>query len=378
MAADYYELLGVDKDASQSDIKKAFYRKARKVHPDVNDSPDAEEEFKKLNEAYAVLSDEKKRAQYDRFGTVDGPGGFGGGAGVDFSDIFGGGFGGMGDIFDTIFGGGMGGGAGARARTAGRNMAIGLHLTLEEVATGVTKEVSYERLAPCETCGGSGTAEGGQVETCDRCGGRGVVVTVQRTMLGAMQTQSTCPDCGGVGKKVTNPCPECDGEGRSPQREQVTVEVPKGIREGQQVKISGKGEAGVRGDSTGDLIVKVHVDDNDFFQRDGDNLHTRVNISMFQAALGATVEIEGIMPDEDVEIKIPAGTQNEDVIRVKNMGMPRYNSDARGDMYAHIWVDVPKKLSKEERSALERAADVFGEDYDGEKGRFQKIKDALS
>ncbi len=376
MAADYYQILGVEKDASQSDIKKAFYRKARKVHPDVNDSPDAEEEFKKLNEAFAVLSVVKKRAQYDRFGTVDGPGGFGGGAGVDFSDIFGGGFGGMGDIFDTIFGGGAAGGG--RVRTAGRNMAIGLHLTLEEVATGVTKEVSYERLAPCETCGGSGAAEGGKVETCGNCGGRGVVVTVQRTMLGAMQTQRPCPECGGLGQVVSNPCPECDGEGRSPQREQVTVEVPKGIREGQQVKISNKGEAGVRGDSTGDLIVKVHVDENDFFQRDGDNLHTRVNVSMFQAALGATVEIEGIMPDEQIEVKIPAGTQNEDVVRVKNSGMPRYNSDNRADLYAHIWVDVPKKLSKDERTALEYAADAFGEVYDDEKGRFQKIKDALS
>ncbi len=376
MAADYYQILGVEKDATQSEIKKAFYRKARKVHPDVNDSPDAEAEFKKLNEAYAVLSDDQKRAQYDRYGTVDGPGGFGGAAGVDFSDIFGGGFGGMGDIFDTIFGGGSAGGG--RARTAGRNMAIGLHLTLEEVATGVTKEVSYERLAPCQTCGGKGTAEGGKVETCSKCGGRGVVVTVQRTMLGAMQTQSPCPDCGGLGQTVSNPCPECDGEGRSPEREQVSVDVPKGIREGQQVKISNKGEAGVRGDTEGDLIVKIHIDENEFFQRDGDNLHTRVNISMFQAALGTTAQIEGIMPDENVDIKIPAGTQNEDVVRVKNAGLPRYNTDNRGDLYAHIWVDVPKKLTKNERTALEQVADIFGESYDDEKGRFQKFKDALS
>ncbi len=376
MAADYYQILGVEKNATQSEIKKAFYRKARKVHPDVNDSPDAEAEFKKLNEAYAVLSDDKKRAQYDRYGTVDGPGGFGGGAGVDFSDIFGGGFGGMGDIFDTIFGGGAAGGG--RARTAGRNMAIGLHLTLEEVATGVTKEVSYERLAPCQTCGGKGTAEGGKVETCSKCGGRGVVVTVQRTMLGAMQTQSPCPDCGGLGQTVSNPCPECDGEGRSPEREQVTVDVPKGIREGQQVKVPNKGEAGVRGDTEGDLIVKIHIKENEFFQRDGDNLHTRVNISMFQAALGTTAQIEGIMPDENVDIKIPAGTQNEDVIRVKNAGLPRFNTDNRGDLYAHVWVDVPKKLTKDERTALEQVADIFGEEYDDEKGRFQKFKDALS
>ena len=371
MAEDYYELLGVDRDATQDEIKKAFYKKARKVHPDVNDSPDAEEEFKKLNEAYAVLSDDEKRAQYDRFGSVDGQQAYSGN--VDFSDLWGSGFG---SIFDSIFGTGAAGGA--QARTSGRNMAIGLHISLEEVATGVSKQVSYDRLAPCNECNGTGISAGGYVETCSTCNGRGVVVTTQRTMLGSMQTQNVCPDCGGMGQVVRKPCPACDGDGRVPQKEQVSVRVPKGIRDGQQVRISNMGEAGIRGDHCGDLMVKVYVDENDYFQREGDDLHTRVNITMFQAALGGSIEIEGILPDEEVEIEIEPGTQNDDVVRVREKGLPRYESEARGDLYAHVWVEIPRKLDKGERAALEKAADVFGEDYNVEKGPFSRLRDKLT
>lgn len=281
----------------------------------------------------------------------------------------------MGDILDSIFGGGMGGSGGTRVRTAGRNMAVNLNLTLEEIATGAKKDITYERLAPCETCGGSGAAEGGKLETCATCGGRGVITSTQRSMFGTVSTQSPCPDCGGVGKRVDKPCPDCHGEGRAPKKEKVSVEVPKGIREGQQITIEGLGEAGLNGDTTGDLLVRVHVKENDYFQRDGDNLHTRVNISMLQAALGATITVQGIMPEEDVKITIPAGTQNEDIVRVRDMGMPRYRSeDNRGDLYAHVWVDIPKKLSKEEREALENAAVVFGEDFDESRSVFKKSK----
>ena len=376
---DYYEVLGVDRSATQDEIKKAFYKKARKLHPDVNDAPDAEEQFKQVNEAYEVLSDEKKRAQYDQFGTVGGPGGFGGGGGgyTDFSDIFGGGgFGGMGDIFETFFGGGRGGGS--RVSTAGRNMAISLQITLEEAATGIKREISYERLAPCETCDGSGLSENGKFTTCPSCNGSGVVTTMQRSILGTIQTQSPCPDCGGMGKTIENPCPDCEGEGRAPKTEKISIEIPKGIRDGQQIKIADMGEAGISGDTAGDLLVKIRVLENDFYQRDGDNLHTRINISMLQAALGVTVSIEGVLPDEDIEIRVPSGTQNDDVVRVKDRGMPRFKSDNRGDLYAHVWVDIPKKLSKTEREALEKAAKVFGEEYDEERGAFQKIKDKLS
>jgi molecular chaperone DnaJ len=373
LAKDYYEIIGVDRNATQDEIKKAFYKKARKVHPDVSDDPDAEAKFKELNEAYDVLSDEKKRAQYDRFGTVDGSmGGF-----TDFSDIFGGGFGGMGDIFDTIFGGGMGGSA-TRVRTAGRNMKIGLAVSLEEVATGTTKEIGYERMAPCETCGGSGAAEGGKVVTCSTCGGRGVVTSTQRTMLGTVSTQTPCPDCHGVGKRVDKPCPDCGGEGRARKKEKVKVEIPKGARDGQQITIEGYGEAGINGDVSGNLIVVIQTKENDYFQRDGDNLHTRINIDMLQAALGATISIEGIVPDENVDVEVHPGTQNDDIIRVKGKGLPRYGSDNRGDLYAHIWVDIPKHLNKEEREALENAADVMEIDYDEDKSTFQRIKDKLS
>ena len=365
---DYYELLGVDRNATADEIKKAFYKKARTVHPDVSDDPDAEEKFKELNEAYAVLSDDKKRAQYDRFGTVDGPG-FGGGGYTDFSDIFSG-FG-MSDIFDSFFGGGAGGG-GARIRTEGRDMKVGLRLTLEEIATGVSKDISYERLAPCESCAGSGVDEGGKFDTCATCGGRGVVTSVQRTILGTMQSQSTCPDCGGRGQKIDKPCPDCHGEGRARKKETVKVEVPKGIREGQQIRLAGYGEAGLNNAAPGALLVSVQILDNEFFQRDGDNLHTRITVSMLQAALGATFYIDGIMPDEEVEIPVPAGTQNEEVLRVKDKGMPRFKSDSRGDLFVHVWVEIPTKLSKEEREVLEKAAEVFGEEVDEKKKGFFK------
>ncbi len=376
MAADYYETLGVSRDATADEIKKAFYKKARKIHPDVSDDPDAEVKFKNLNEAYAVLSDEQKRAQYDRFGTVDGAGFYGAGN-VDFSDIFSG-FGGMSDIFDSFFGGGASSGRG-RVSTAGRNMSVTLRLTLEEVSQGVSKEIAYDRLAPCEICDGTGLGSGGRLQTCSRCGGRGTVISTQRTILGAMQTQTTCPDCGGEGATIDKPCLGCDGEGRAPRKETVTIDVPKGIREGQQIRVAGYGEAGFRGDESGDLLVKITVFEHDVFQRENDNLHTRLNISMLQAALGVELELQGILPDEEVEVEIQAGTQNEDVVRVKGKGMPRFRSDARGDLYVHVWVDIPKKLNREQRHALEHAAKVFGEEVEEKpRGAFQKLKDALS
>ncbi|NTU89386.1 MAG: DnaJ domain-containing protein, partial [Actinobacteria bacterium] len=272
MASDYYQILGVEKTASDEDIKKAFRRRARELHPDVNKASDAEERFKEINEAYDILSDSQKRAQYDRFGSVPGAGGgYGGYQNVDFNDIFGGGFG-MGDLFSSFFGGG---GGRAQVRREGRDMGVGLRLTLEEVATGVAKEIVYDRLAPCEECSGSGAAKGGQNISCPSCSGTGRVVTVQRTFLGDMQSSATCPDCHGVGKIIDNPCPECEGQGRVPDRCHVTVEVPKGIRDGQQLRLTGYGEAGLNGAQAGNLIVTVRVIEHDFFKRDGDSLHTR-------------------------------------------------------------------------------------------------------
>ena len=378
MAKDLYEILGVSKDASDSEIKKAFRRRARELHPDVNKAADAEDQFKELNEAYDVLSDPNKRAQYDRFGTIPGAagGGYGGGSGyVDFDDLFGGGFGGMGDIFSSFFGG-QGGQGGRPARKEGRDMGVGLRITLEEVARGVEKEIVYDRLAPCPDCKGTGLGENGKVVTCPECGGKGRVVSVQRTFLGDMQTATTCKKCNGTGSSIENPCPECEGQGRVPDRQRVTVKVPAGIRDGQQLRVGGFGEAGMQGAPAGDLIVTVRIAPDEFFERDGDNLHCKLVVPMVQAALGADIEIDGIYEDEKVTVAIPEGCQNDQIVRVKGFGMPRLKSDARGDLFAHIAVEVPKKLSKRERELLEELAEEMGEDVNEEKrSPLQKLRD---
>lgn len=380
MAKDLYEILGVSKDASESEIKKAFRRRARELHPDVNKAADAEDQFKELNEAYDVLSDPNKRAQYDRFGTIPGAagGGYGGGSGyVDFDDLFGGGFGGMGDIFSSFFGG-QGGQGGRPARKEGRDMGVGLRITLEEVARGVEKEIVYDRLAPCPDCKGTGLGENGKVVTCPECGGKGRVVSVQRTFLGDMQTATTCKKCNGTGSSIENPCPECEGQGRVPDRQRVTVKVPAGIRDGQQLRVGGFGEAGIQGAQAGDLIVTCRVQPHEFFERDGDDLHGRANISFIQAILGAEIEIDGIMPDEKVQVRIPAGCQNEQVVRVKGFGMPRLKSDIRGSMYVHVNVVIPEKITKKQRELLEKLANEMGEEVAAPRSPLQKLRDAFN
>ena len=380
MAKDLYEILGVSKDASDAEIKKAFRRRARELHPDVNKAADAEDQFKELNEAYDVLSDPNQRAQSARFGTIPGAagGGYGGGSGyVDFDDLFGGGFGGMGDIFSSFFGG-QGGQGGRPARKEGRDMGVGLRITLEEVARGVEKEIVYDRLAPCPDCKGTGLGENGKVVTCPECGGKGRVVSVQRTFLGDMQTATTCKKCNGTGSSIENPCPECEGQGRVPDRQRVTVKVPAGIRDGQQLRVGGFGEAGIQGAQAGDLIVTCRVQPHEFFERDGDDLHGRANVSFIQAILGAEIEIDGIMPDEKVQVRIPAGCQNEQVVRVKGFGMPRFRSEARGDMYVHVTVVVPKKITKKQRELLEQLAHEMGEDVAEARTPLQKLRDAFN
>ncbi len=379
MARDLYEVLGVARDASDDEIKKAFRHKARELHPDVNKAPDAEDQFKELNEAYDVLSDASKRAQYDRFGTIPGAaqgGGYGGGY-VDLEDLFGGGFGGMGDIFSTFFGGG-GAGRGRPARKEGRDMGIGLRLTLEEAATGVKKDIVYDRLAPCSDCGGSGLGEGGKQVTCPECDGKGRVVTVQRTILGDMQSATTCPECQGAGTVIEDPCPECEGQGRVPDRQKVAVEVPAGIRDGQQLRVGGFGEAGMQGAEAGDLIVTVRIEPSELYERDGDHLHAMANLTMVQAALGAKLKVDGILPDEEVEVTVPEGTQNGQILRVRGHGMPRLRSDKRGDLLLHVNVEIPKKVSKRERELLEQFAEERGEEVAEARSPLQKIRDAFA
>lgn len=373
---DLYEVLGVSKDASDDEIKKAFRSKARHLHPDVNKEPDAEEKFKELNEAYDVLSDPQKRSAYDRFGTIPGAAS-GGPQYVDFDDLFGGGFG-MGDLFSTFFGGGGGSRGGGPVRREGRDMGRSMRITLEEAATGVKREIVYDRLSTCEDCEGSGLGPGGQEIECPECHGSGRVVTVQQTFLGAMQSSSTCTKCGGTGKSVSNPCTECDGQGRVPDRQRLTVEVPAGIRDGQQLRLRGFGEAGMNGAAAGDLIVSIRIEQHELFERDDADLHARVNVSMFQAALGAQIFVPGILPDEEVMVKIPEGCQNDQVIRVKEKGMPKLRSTARGDLYAHVTVTVPRKLKRKQREALEKIAAEIGDSVNSDRPAWQKLRDAFN
>ena len=343
MAYEYYDILGVSRDASESEIKKAFRRKARELHPDVNKAPDAEERFKELNEAYDVLSDPQKKSMYDRFGTADAAQGFGGGyQSVDMSDIFGG----MGDIFSSFFGG-MGGGGARQQRPNGRDMAVGLR--------------------------GTGCADGGKEVECSRCKGTGRVVSVQHTFLGDMQTASTCPDCGGTGHVIDKPCPECEGQGRVPDRAHLTIEIPKGIRDGQQVRVQGHGEAGLNGAPAGDLIATVRIEPHEYFERDGDHLHTRANITIAQAALGADIKVVGIMEDEEVPVKIPAGCQPGQTVRVKGYGLPRFRkNDKRGDLLVHVTVVVPRKLSRNAKKLVEQLGEELGDDVSKERARLSR------
>lgn len=343
---DYYEVLEVPRDADAKTIKRAFLKKARTLHPDVSDAPDAEERFKEVNEAYTVLSDDQKRANYDRYGDPNGPAGFGSDY-VDVSDIFGGGGFGFGDIFDSFFGGMGGRGAGGQAqRTRGRDMGIRLTVTLEEAAAGCTKTVAYTRLAPCEDCNGTGAAEGGQLHTCERCHGTGRVVEVQRTIFGQMQTQGPCPACNGQGQVIDHPCETCGGQGRTPSREKVEVRVPAGVHSGQTVTVGGKGEAGLRGDACGDLVVSIEVADNERFERQGDDLYCTVSVDALQAIVGTEVTIDGIMADERVTVEIPAGCQFGQRITVEGHGMPRTGMAARGSLIAVVQVEVPRDLTR--------------------------------
>ena len=371
---DYYEVLGVERDASADAIKRAYRKKAVKLHPDHNKAANANEQFAELNEAYSVLSDEQKRAMYDRYGTVDGAGpGF-----VDFSDIFGGTS--VDDIFSSFFGGGAAGGrrGGTQQRRAGRDMAISLNITLEEAALGCTKTITFDRLGPCEDCAGSGLGEGGQEKPCPRCHGTGYVTTVQRSIFGQVQSSSPCPDCDGEGMVIDHPCTSCHGEGRVRVHEKLDVEIPAGVATGRQLRLSGYGEAGYRGASSGDLIVSIQVADDERFQRRGDDLMADVRISIAQAALGCTIEVEGVIPGERFEVEIPAGTQYGASVAVDGRGMPRLGGGGgRGRFICRVIVEVPTKLSGEQRSALEHFAELCGEEGARRRTMGDRIRDAI-
>ena len=369
---DYYEVLGVSRSDDADTIKKAFRHKARECHPDVSDAPDAEEQFKKINEAYDVLSDPQKKAQYDQFGTVGGPSGFGGGGGyqqVNIEDLFG-------DLFSSFFGGVSG--QGGRVNLDGRDMHMRITISLEEAAEGVTKEVIVDRLAPCEECGATGAQNGTHAETCPECNGTGQVVTVKNTFLGAMQTATVCPKCHGTGSFVEHPCAECEGSGRVVDRQTVKINIPAGINSGQKIRKDGLGEAGVRGAQSGDLYLVIAVKEHKTFERDNNNLHARLEISLTEAALGAKKRVPGLL--EEVEVEIEPGSMTGDTVKVKGAGMPIMRSEQKGDLFFHLQIMVPKKLTARQRELLEELSKELGDSEVGtvtarHKSGFDKFKD---
>jgi molecular chaperone DnaJ len=364
---DYYAALGVERDASVDEIKKAFRRKARETHPDVAKGDGAEEAFKEINEAYEVLSDAEKRANYDRFGTADPRmGGYGGADAGDF-------FGGFEDIFSVFMGGGMGGQA-RQVRREGRDMRAQISITLQEAATGITKDIELTRDAPCATCNASGAAPGGSAQPCVACAGTGQKRSQRRTILGVMETVVPCDRCGATGTIVEPPCTTCGGSGRARATERVSVEVPAGVADGMGVRVPGKGEAGLRGAAAGDLIVTVRIAAHDFLHREGDDLHMMLNIDIAQASLGATVETPGLF--DPVEISFGGGVQTGDTVKLKGEGMPRLRGGS-GDIIVHLKVEVPHKLNKRQRELLGELAETFGTKV-AEPTPLRKIKDWLT
>lgn len=369
---DYYEILGLERGASDEDIKRAFRKLAQQWHPDVNTSPEADERFKELNEAYQVLSDPQRRQAYDLFGRA------GAGTGAEGFGPFGG-FQGFGDLFDAFFGAGQAGHGARRGRPpAGQDLRYDLRLTFAETIKGAEKEIQFTALGRCETCGGSGAAEGTSPITCPQCHGAGEVQTVRSTMLGQMVSVSPCPRCGGQGRIVEKPCPTCRGDGRTERKRTLTVTVPPGIDEGHQIRVSGEGEAGPRGGPFGNLYVVAHVERHPQLRRDTTELYYDLPLSFTQAALGASVMVPTADGEERIEIK--PGTQPGAHIRLRGKGVPQvHRPNARGDLHVLVNVKVPTKLSRRQRELLAEYATESGEaaNLHEQGGVLDKLKDAL-
>jgi molecular chaperone DnaJ len=340
VARDYYGLLGVSRNASDAEIKRAYRKLARELHPDIN--PDEGERFKEISAAYEVLSDPEKRRIVDLGGDPLS----GGGAGGGFA-----GFGGLGDVFEAFFGGG-GGARGPIGRVrSGSDSLLRMRLTLDDCATGVTKAVTVDTAVLCDLCQGKGTHGNSTPVTCDICGGRGEVQTVQRSLLGQVMTSRPCPTCGGVGEVIPDPCHRCGGDGRVRARREISVKIPAGVADGMRVRLAAQGEVGPGGGPAGDLYVEVHEQPHDIFVRDGDDLRCTVEVPMVDAALGTTVTVDGIL-DGPIEISIAPGTQPGSVTTLRGHGMPRLRSESRGDLHAHIDVTVPTKIDARARELL--------------------------
>ena len=363
---DLYAVLGVGRDASDAEIKRAYRRLAQQWHPDVNQDAAASARFKEVNEAYQVLSDPQRRQAYDMFGTTGAPGDGG----------FAGGFGNFSDIFDAFFGGTQ---AGARRGhpLAGADLRYDLRITLEEAVRGVEKEIEFPVLGRCETCSGSGAKPGSEPVTCEQCGGRGEIRTTRRTMLGQMVNVSTCPRCQGEGRIVTEPCETCRGDGRTERRRTLRVSIPPGIDEGHQIRLSNEGEVGPRGGPPGSLYVAVHVAPHPSLRREGTELIYEADVSIAQAALGTRIAVPTVDGEEELEIK--PGTQPGTEIRLRGRGVPHLRrAGSRGDLHVFVNVVVPAKLSKRQRELLAEFAAESGEEVAAPGGGiFDTVRDAL-
>jgi len=344
---DYYTVLGIPREASPDAIRTAYRKLAKQYHPDVNKAPDAEERFKEINEAYAVLSDEERRAAYDRYGHA-------GLDGMSFDFDFG-----LNDIFEEFFGFGMGmGNRRRRAPRKGADLRYRLSLDFEEAVFGAEKEIEFSRLEECSRCQGSGAEPGTSPVRCETCNGSGEVRQVRQTLLGSMVNVTTCPTCGGRGETIPTPCTECSGRGFVREKIKRVIPVPAGVDEGTQIRVVGQGEPGVFGGPRGDVYVSIHVNKHRFFRRQGDNILLDLRINVSQAALGTEIIVPTL--DGDETITIPAGTQSGKVVRIKGKGVPRSRRNSRGDQLIIIAVDIPTSLSAEQRELFQKLADTLG------------------
>lgn len=379
---DFYEVLGLEKGASDDEIKRAFRKLAVKYHPDKNKGDkEAEEKFKEINEAYQVLSNPEEKAKYDQFGHAGMDGGFGGGAsgfggfgGFDMGDM-----GGFGDIFESFFGGGFGGGSSRRNNgpIRGGDLEYSLNITFEEAMSGVEKQFNITREENCETCSGSGAKPGTSKKTCSKCGGSGQIRVQRQTPLGSFVSTSACDECNGTGEIVETPCTDCRGKGRVRKSRKITVNIPAGVDTGNILTLRGQGEHGLKGGPAGDLYVRVNVAPSKIFKREGSDIYYDYKMSMTKAALGAEITVPTI--DGNVKYTVPAGTQPGTRFRLKGKGVPRINSTMRGNQYVNIIVEVPKNLNKEQQEALKAFMNTLGEETEEavtkKKGFFDELGD---
>ena len=371
---DYYEVLGVSRDASESELKSAFRNLARQYHPDVSDAPDAEEKFKEINEAYGVLSDADKRAAYDRFGHqgVRGPNGGPGFETVDFSDFA--------DIFGDMFGfGGFGGRSRTASRTAprrGADLQYQVAISFQEAVFGTEKEIEVTKDEKCSTCGGDGAKPGTSPRTCPECQGRGEVRQTRQTLLGSMVQVTTCPVCGGSGKVIEDHCSTCGGRGRVRKTRRKKVTIPAGVDDGTRIRLAGEGQPGENNGPPGDLYLLVRVRPHKYFRRRDDDILLDLNVNVAQATLGAEVKVPTV--DGDVKLKIPAGTQPGKIIRMRGKGVPHLHRDSRGDQLVIVNITIPKNLDQEERELFEKLAEKMDSKVlPQERGFLERLKSVL-